>query len=61
MVRIWFKIAGTEELDPKRSAVSVWDSRGRRVDDGKGGVDLDDMDRRSLLATLKPSVLDYTR
>jgi methionine-rich copper-binding protein CopC len=54
VVRLVFNIAGTEELDPRLSAISVWDSRGRRVDDGKGGVDLQDLDRRTLVARLKP-------
>ena len=50
LVRIWFN----EELDPKTSAISVVDVKGKRVDDGKGGVDLDDMDRKSMKAALKP-------
>ena len=49
-VRIWF----TQELDPKRCTVSVSDARGRRVDDGKGGVDLNDLDRKSMIARLRP-------
>ena len=53
MVRLWFKLGG-EELDPQRSAVSVWDQRGKRADDGKGGVDLDDLDRASMIARLRP-------
>lgn len=43
-----------ESLDPKTSTISVLDSQGRRVDDGKGGVDLNDMDRKTLRAMLKP-------
>lgn len=54
VVRVWFQLSGTEELDPKRSALSVWDARGKHVDDGKGGVDLDDLDRRSMVVRLKP-------
>ena len=42
-----------EELDVKRSAVSVTDARGLRVDDGRGGVDLDDLDRKTLIARLR--------
>jgi len=53
-VRIWFSVSGTEELAPKLSAITVWDSRGRRVDDRKGSVDLTDMVRRSLITRLKP-------
>lgn len=49
-VRAWFN----EELDVRRSAIGVWDVRGRRVDDGKGGVDLNDLDRRTLIARLTP-------
>jgi methionine-rich copper-binding protein CopC len=54
VVRLWFALSPNEELDPKRSTVSVWDRRGRRVDDGKGGVDLGDLDRRTMIARLKP-------
>ncbi len=53
-VRIWFTLSGNEELDPERSTISVLDSRGRRVNDGKGGVDLNDLDRRSMIVRLKP-------
>lgn len=49
VVRVWFN----DELDTKRSRISVWDSRGQRVDNGKGGVDLKDMDRKSMVVTLK--------
>ncbi len=52
-VMVWFNITPGEELDPKRSTLTVTDSRGKRVDDGKGGVDLKDMDRRTLVAALK--------
>lgn len=54
VVRMWFKLDPNEELEPRRSAISVWDTRGRRVDDGTGGVDLNDLDRLSLIARLKP-------
>ncbi len=50
LVHVWFD----DELDPKRSSLSVWDSRGRRVDDGHGGVDLDDLDRKSMITRMKP-------
>ncbi len=57
IVRAWF----SEELYPKTSALSVWDSRGRRVDDGKGGVDLNDLDRKSMIANVKlPGLGVYT-
>jgi methionine-rich copper-binding protein CopC len=50
IVRAWFD----DELDPKHSTLVVTDRRGRRVDDGRGGVDLDDLDRKSMLARLRP-------
>lgn len=49
VVRAWFD----EELDPRGSAMSVWDAASRRVDDGHGGVDLDDLDRKSMLARVR--------
>ena len=49
VIRAWF----SDELDVGRSAISVWDARRRRADDGKGGVDLNDLDRKSLVVTLK--------
>jgi len=54
VVRLQFALSPNEELDPQRSTVGVWDRRGRRVDDGKGGVDLHDLDRRTMVATLTP-------
>jgi methionine-rich copper-binding protein CopC len=54
MVKIVFALAPDESLDPKTSTIAVLDSHGRRVDDGKGGVDLNDMDRKTLIAMLKP-------
>jgi methionine-rich copper-binding protein CopC len=50
LVRAWF----SDELDPTHSTLIVTDSRGRRVDDGRGGVDLNDLDRKSMLARLRP-------
>lgn len=49
IVRAWFN----EELDPRGSAMSVWDAAKRRVDDGRGGVDLDDLDRTSMVARMR--------
>ncbi len=49
-IRAWF----SDELDVRRSAISVWDDHGRRADDGKGRVDLNDLDRKSMVAKLKP-------
>lgn len=43
-----------EELAPRGSFLVVLDVRGRRVDDGKSGLDLEDLDRRTLLARLRP-------
>lgn len=42
-----------EELDPRGSTLIVTDARGRRVDDGRGGVDLDDLDRKTLVVRLR--------
>lgn len=53
VVRLWFALGG-EELDPKRSTVGVWDNKGRRVDDGTGGADLNDLDRLTMIARLRP-------
>jgi methionine-rich copper-binding protein CopC len=50
VVRAWFD----DELDPRRSAMAVVDAKGARMDDGKGGVDLEDLDRRAMLARLRP-------
>ncbi len=50
IVRLLFN----EELAPKGSTVTVVDTRGRRVDDGKGRLDLDDLDRKSIIVGLKP-------
>jgi methionine-rich copper-binding protein CopC len=52
MVRAWFN----DELDVKRSTLRVTDRTGARVDRGDGRVDLDDLDRKSMLVGLKPLV-----
>ncbi|TMJ00562.1 MAG: copper resistance protein CopC [Bacillati bacterium ANGP1] len=49
VVRVWFD----DELDPDRSTIGVWDVREHRVDDGRGGVDLSDLDRKSMIARLR--------
>lgn len=49
VVQVWFD----DELDPDQSTIGVWDARERRVDDGHGGVDLNDLDRKSMLARLR--------
>ncbi len=48
------RLVFNEELAPKGSTVTVVDARGRRVDDGRGRLDLDDLDRKSIVAGLKP-------
>jgi len=48
------RLVFNEELAPKGSTVTVVDTRGRRVDDGKGRLDLDDLDRKSIIVGLKP-------
>jgi methionine-rich copper-binding protein CopC len=48
-VRAWFN----EELNVKGSTLRVTDRRGARVDRGDGRVDLDDLDRKSMLVGLK--------
>lgn len=50
VVRLVFQ----EELAARGSFVAVVDVRGRRVDDGGGGLDLMDLDRRTLIARLRP-------
>src|SRR3989441_8299944 len=49
VVRAWFD----DELDPDRSTIGVWAVREHRVDDGRGGVDLNDLDRTSMIARLR--------
>lgn len=50
VVRVWFTLASAdEELDAKRSTLSVWDAHGKQVDDGKGGVDLNDLSHKSMI------------
>ncbi|MER3457167.1 MAG: copper resistance protein CopC [candidate division GAL15 bacterium] len=43
-----------EELSARGSFLAVLDFRGRQVDDGKGGLDLEDLDRRTLVVRLRP-------
>lgn len=49
-VRLWFN----EELDPALSSVTVWGPRTVSVVSGKGGVDLNDLSRKSMVARLRP-------
>jgi len=53
LVRLRFALSPQEELDPRRSTLAVWGPGGSRVDDGRGGVDLHDLDRRTLIARLR--------
>ncbi len=48
------RVVFNEELAARGSFLAVLDVRGRRVDDGKSGLDLDDLDRRTLVARLRP-------
>lgn len=52
VVRLQFELSPGEYLDAKRSTLRVLDRHGRRVDDGQGGVDLNDMERASMVARL---------
>ena len=42
----------SQELDARKSVLRVFDAAGRQVDNGDGGVDLNDPDHTSMLATL---------
>ena len=54
VVRVWFTLAdANEELDAKRSTLSVLDAHGKQVDDGKGGVDLNDLSHKSMLVRMQ--------
>ena len=48
------RLVFNEELASQGSTVAVVDAKGRRVDDGRGGLDLGDLDRRILVARLRP-------
>ncbi len=49
-VHLWFN----EELEPSLSSLTVWGPRGVTAVSGTGGVDLNDLTRRSMVARLKP-------
>jgi len=54
VVRVWFTLAdANEELDAKRSTLRVLDSQGKQVDDGKGGVDLNDLTHKSMIVRMQ--------
>lgn len=44
----------SEELDSGLSSMRVFDNQGAQVDNGDGGVDLDDLDHLSMVVTLPP-------
>lgn len=48
------RVVFNAELSAQGSTLAVWDARGHRVDDGRGGLDLQDLDRRTLTARLHP-------
>jgi len=53
-VRVWFTLAdANEELDAKRSTLSVLDAHGKQVDDRKGGVDLNDLTHKSMIVRVQ--------
>lgn len=47
-VTLWFD----RELDADRSSLEIYYAEGRRVEGGTGGVDLDDLDRASMMVRL---------
>ena len=49
-IRLWFN----EELEPSLSSLTVWGPRGVTAVSGTGGVDLNDLERKSMVARLKP-------
>jgi len=51
-VTAWF----SEELDSEYSTMRVFDSQNNQVDQGDGGVDLNDLDHLSMVAGLPPLV-----
>jgi methionine-rich copper-binding protein CopC len=54
VVRVWFTLAdANEELDAKGSTLSVLDAHGKQADDGKGGVDLNDLSHKSMIVRMQ--------
>jgi methionine-rich copper-binding protein CopC len=49
-VRVWFN----EELQTKESSLKVFTPEGKQVDNGDGGVDLNDPDHASMVVSLPP-------
>lgn len=52
----WF----SEELDSAASEMLVLDDQGRQVDNGDGGVDLNDLDHLTMIVTLPPELPEST-
>lgn len=52
----WF----SEELDSGASEMQVFNAQGRQVDNGDGGVDLNDLDHLSMIATLPSELPEST-
>jgi methionine-rich copper-binding protein CopC len=48
------KAVFNEEMDAQQSTIQVFDSSGKQVDAGDGGVDLKDPNHATLIATLPP-------
>jgi methionine-rich copper-binding protein CopC len=44
----------SEELDSSLSSMSVFDAQGAQVDNGDGGVDLNDLEHKSMIVSLPP-------
>jgi len=55
-VQAWF----SEELDTRLSSMQVFDAGGAQVDNGDGGVDLNDPDHASMLVTLPSNLPNGT-
>ena len=51
-VRAWF----SEELDSGSSMMLVFDSRNQQVDQADGGVDLNDMEHKTMVVSLLPAL-----
>lgn len=56
--QVWLRF--TEELETGGSSLAVFDQDGQQVDGGGGGVDLDDLDHQTMIASLPASLADGT-
>ena len=52
--QVW--LSYTEELDTAGSSLTVVDQNGQQVDDGNGGVDLNDLDHQRMVVSLPASL-----